>query len=312
MKKEEFKKKKIAVLMGGRSSERDVSLRSGKNVLDSLKRQGFKNVCQMDLNEDLLSRLKKEKIEAVFIALHGRFGEDGCVQGLLELSGIPYTGSGVLASALAMNKVAAKRIFQAKAIPTPNFSVVNDQVDIKKEAERIKWIFPYPLVVKPFSEGSSVGVSIVKSGDNLEGILKAAVDEFKDVFVEEFVKGKEVTVGILGDDALPILELKPHAEFYDYKAKYTKGGTEFILPARLSKPLTDKVQRTALLAHRALGCRGFSRVDIIVGEDHVPYVHEVNTIPGLTDTSDLPAEAAHAGISFDELVLRILGSAFKK
>jgi len=307
----DIKKLNIAVLMGGRSSERDVSLRSGKNVLNSLKKQGFKNVHKLDLGDDLLYNLRKNKIQAAFIALHGKFGEDGCVQGLLEMAGIPYTGSGVLASALAMNKVQAKKIFQAKGIATPNYSEINIYSDIKKEAERIERIFPYPLVVKPVSEGSSVGVTIVKEEDNLSGILAAAVDEFKDVFIEEYIKGKEVTVGILGEEALPVLELVPRSEFYDYKAKYTKGGTEFILPARLSKPLYHKVQQTALAAHRALGCRGFSRVDIIVSSDHVPYVHEVNTIPGLTDLSDLPAEAAHAGISFDELILRILKSAFE-
>ena len=308
---EKLKKLNVAVLMGGKSSERDVSLRSGKNVMEALKRQGFKNLFQMDIDGDLLGKLIKKKIDVVFIALHGKYGEDGCVQGLLELAGIPYTGSRVLASALAMDKVQAKRIFQAKGIPTPNFSIINTSIDIKKEAERISRIFPYPLVVKPVSEGSSVGVTIVKEEDNFLGVLKAAVDEFEAVFVEEFIKGKEVTVGILGQDALPILELAPRSEFYDYKAKYTKGGTDFILPARLSNPMTKKVQDTALAAHRALGCRGFSRVDIIVSPDHVPYVHEVNTIPGMTDLSDLPAEAAHADISFDELVLRMLKSAFK-
>ncbi len=308
MKKEELKKLKVGVLRGGRSREREISLRSGKKVVESLKKQGFK-VFEMDI--DALEDIKKNKIDVVFSALHGRLGEDGCVQGALELMGIPYTGSRVLASALAMDKVMSKRIFQSRGIPTPNFSEIDSLSDIKKEAERIKAIFPYPLVVKPVAEGSSLGVSIVKEGDNLEGIIEAAVSEYRDVFVEEFIKGREVTVGILGDEALPILELAPKAEFYDYKAKYTKGATDFIIPARLSKPLYEKVQQTALLAHRALGCRGFSRVDIIVGEDHVPYVHEVNTIPGLTDLSDLPAEAKQAGISFDELILRILQSAFE-
>ncbi|KAF0134467.1 MAG: D-alanine--D-alanine ligase [Candidatus Saganbacteria bacterium] len=305
-------KLKIAVLMGGRSSERAVSLRSGKNVINSLKNQGFKHVYQMDLEDQLTAKLLKNKIDVVFIALHGKFGEDGCVQGLLELAGIKYTGSGVLASALAMDKVQAKRIFQAKGIPTPNFSEIDKTVDIKKEAERIQKTFPFPVVVKPVSEGSSVGVTIVKEGDNLEGILKSAVDNFGDVFVEEYIKGKEVTVGILDEQALPILELAPKADFYDFEAKYTAGKTEFILPARLSKPLYKKTQDTALKAHRALKCKGLSRVDIIVSSEHVPFVHEVNTIPGLTDLSDLPAEAKHAGISFDALILRILQSAFKE
>lgn len=297
--------------MGGKSREREISLRSGRKVYDSLKKQGY-NVIQIDPDTDLIAKLKKNKIEVAFNALHGRFGEDGCVQGLLEMAGIPYTGSGVLASALGMNKVAAKRIFQARGIPTPNFFEISDFSNIEKEAQRISRIFPYPLVVKPVSEGSSLGVTVVKEGDNLAGILKAAVDEYKDVFIEEFIKGKEVTVGILEDEALPILELKPKAEFYDYKAKYTSGGTEFILPARLSKPLYRRTQDVALSAHRALFCQGYSRVDIIVGEDHVPYVHEINTLPGLTDLSDMPAEAAHAGINYDELIVRILKSAFEK
>lgn len=297
------------MLCGGKSRERDVSLRSGKRVYESLKKQGY-NAVLIDAKEDLIQQLKKQKVKIVFIALHGRFGEDGTVQGLLELYDIPYTGSGVLASALGMHKVAAKRIFQAKGIPTPNFFEIDASSDIGKEAERIQRVFPYPMVLKPVSEGSSLGVTIVKEGDNLEGILKAAVEEYKDVFVEEYVKGREVTVGILGEEALPILELVPKTKFYDYKAKYTAGLTDFILPARLSPPLYKRTQEVALQAHRALGCRGFSRVDIIVGEDdHVPYVHEVNTIPGLTDLSDLPAEAAKAGISFDELVIRILNSA---
>jgi len=309
MKEKDLKKLRVAVLCGGKSRERDVSLRSGKRVYESLKKQGY-NAVLIDAKEDLLQQLKKQKVEIAFIALHGRFGEDGTVQGLLELYDIPYTGSGVLASALGMHKVAAKRIFQARGIPTPNFFEIDAFSDIKKEAERIQRIFPYPLVVKPVSEGSSLGVAIVKEGDNLEGILKAAVDEYRDVFVEEYVKGREVTVGILGEEALPILELVPKTKFYDYKAKYTAGMTDFIIPARLSPPLYKRTQEVALQAHRALGCRGLSRVDIIVGEDdHVPYVHEVNTIPGLTDLSDLPAEAAKAGISFDELVLRILKSA---
>jgi D-alanine-D-alanine ligase len=236
------------------------------------------------------------------------------VQGLLELAGIPYTGSGVLASALAMHKVAAKQVFVAEGIPTPKFLLV-DALNLKEEIEKIKRIFPFPLVVKPVSEGSSLGVSILHDEKEVETVISKTVKKFKEVFVEEYVKGKEVTVGVLGTgpraEALPILELAPRNEFYDYEAKYTRGLTDFILPARLSKPLYEKTQAVAVAAHRGLGCRGFSRVDIIVGEDHVPYVHEINTIPGMTDLSDLPAEAAHAGISYDQLVVRILESAFE-
>lgn len=310
---EGLKSKKICVLMGGRSGERDVSLRSGKRVFESLQKQGF-DVITLDLEDDLIARLKNEKVEIVCIMLHGRFGEDGTVQGLLEMAGIPYTGSKVLASALAMNKLASKRVFDAVGIPTPRYLEIDASCDVKKEAERIRKIFPFPLVLKPTSEGSSLGVTLIKAGDDFEKILGDSAAEFRDVFVEEYVKGKEVTVGILGRNrdltALPILELVPKNEFYDFHAKYTAGMTDFILPARLSKPLYQKTQEVALAAHRALGCYGVSRVDIIVGPDHVPYVHDVNTIPGMTERSDLPAEAAHAGISFDELVAKILESAY--
>src|SRR3989339_627136 len=310
MPKTNLKKLKIAVLTGGRSGERNVSLRSGKRVFDSLKKQGF-NVVQIDPDEELISKLKKHKIDVAYIALHGKYGEDGVVQGLLELANIPYTGSKVLASALAMNKVAAKKIFKASKIPTPKFIGISLNADLEKEAERIKKIFPLPFVLKPVSEGSSLGVSIIKRKEGFEKILKETVEKFGDSFVEEFVKGREVTVGILNERPLPILELVPRAEFYSFDAKYSEGGTEFVLPARLSPPLYKKTQDIALAAHKALGCRGVSRVDIIVSnKDHTPYVCEINTIPGMTDKSDLPAQAAYAGISFDELVLRILESAF--
>lgn len=308
-----LKTKKIAVLMGGRSGEREVSLRSGKRVFESLKNQGF-NVISMDLEENLISRLKKKKIDIVYIALHGQFGEDGTVQGLLEIANIPYTGSKVLASALAMNKVASKMIFKAAGIPTPSYVEVDAASDIEKEAEKIKRLFPFPLVVKPVSEGSSLGVTLVKEEAELEKILKKTVKKFKDVFIEEYIKGREVTVGIIGKNkdlqALPVLELVSKNEFYDFEAKYTAGMTEFILPARLPKPLYEKVQEVALCAHKALGCYGVSRVDIIISKDHTPYVHDVNTIPGMTENSDLPAEAASAGISFDKLAVKILESAF--
>ena len=299
--------------MGGRSGERDVSLRSGKKVYDSLKSQGFK-VISLDGDEKLIDNLRKNKIDIAYIMLHGRFGEDGTVQGLLEHYGIPYTGSKVLASALAMNKVASKRIFEACSIPTPKYLVIDKNVSIKKQCEKIRRIFPFPLVVKPVSEGSSLGVTIVEDEEKFEGIVIETIEKYNDVFIEEYIKGKEVTVGILGKNedlmALPILELKPKAKFYDYHAKYSAGGTDFVLPAKLPKELYKHTQEVALAAHRALGCYGVSRVDIIVGRDHTPYVHEVNTIPGMTDRSDLPAEAQCAGISFDELVLKILESAY--
>lgn len=311
----ELKNNKICVLCGGRSGERDVSLRSGKNVFESLKRQGF-NVISLDLEDDLISRLKAEKVDLVYIALHGKYGEDGVVQGLLEMAGIPYTGSKVLASALCMNKLAAKRVFTAMGIPTPHFLEINERSDLKAQAEIIAKSFSVPMVLKPTSEGSSLGVVLIKEPDmkNLENILKQAVDKFKDILIEEYIKGQEITIGVVGTgrdvQALPILELVPKNEFYDFEAKYTEGLTEFILPARLDEASYKKAQAIALDAHNALGCYGLSRVDMIVGQNKIPYVTEINSIPGMTDRSDLPAQAKYAGISFDELVCKILQSAF--
>lgn len=308
-----LKKKKIAVLCGGRSREREVSLRSGKRVYESLKSQGF-NVIKLDLTDNLVADLKKKKIDLVYIILHGQYGEDGTIQGVLELAGIPYTGSKVLASALAMNKLAAKRIFDAANIPTPRYLPIDRNADLQAEADKIRRIFPFPLVVKPTSEGSSFGVSILKSGEKLESVLEKGLKEYRELFVEEFIKGKEITIGVIGTgadlQALPILELVPKNEFYDFAAKYTSGLTEFIIPARLPAPLYKRAQELALSAHQALGCYGVSRVDMIVSHDHIPYVTEVNSLPGMTEHSDLPAEAANAGITFDQLVVKILESAF--
>ena len=296
--------------MGGRSSEREVSLRSGKKVLASLKSQEF-DAIGLD-TDNLVENLKKKKIDIVFLALHGKYGEDGTIQGLLEMYGYPYTGSGVLASALAMDKVASKRIFVAVDIPTPKFKKINNI----KCCEGVKSTFPFPVVIKPVCEGSSIGVSIVKDKNNFDKAITKALSEFDNIFIEEYIKGCEVTVGIIGSGAdtvpLPVLELVSKKEFYDFEAKYNNGMTEFIIPARLPVPLYEKVQETALAAHNALGCYGVSRVDIIVSKDGVAFVHDVNTIPGLTDLSDLPAQALTAGLTYDQLILRILESAEKK
>lgn len=313
---ETLRKMKIAVLMGGRSGEREVSLRSGKRVLESLRRQGF-NVLGMDIVDDnFLENLKKEKIEIVFIALHGKGGEDGVIQGALDLLGIPYTGSGVLASALGMNKVASKRIFESAGIPTPKYYVIEENKDLKEECKNIIERLSLPVITKPISEGSSLGVTIVRDEAKLLDTIKSLIRDFGDGFAEEFIEGKIVTVGILGVNetlrALPVLELIPKSEFYDYKAKYTKGMTEFVLPARLEEKLYRRTQDVALKAHKILGCHGFSRVDIVISKDNIPYVHDVNTIPGLTELSDLPAEAEVMGISYDELILEILLSALNK
>src|SRR3989339_532801 len=263
-----LKNKKICVLMGGRSGERAVSLRSGKRVFESLQKQGF-NVITSDVEDDLIQKLKKEKVDLVYIALHGKYGEDGVVQGVLEMAGIPYTGSKVLASALAMNKLAAKRVFVAENIPTAKYLEVDASENIKEEVAKIEKQFKLPIILKPTSEGSSLGVIKIKTWEGFEKTLEQSVAEFKAVFVEEFLVGQEITVGVVGKyqdlQALPILELVTKNEFYDYEAKYTAGLTEFILPARLNPETTKKAQEIALAVHRTLGCYGVSRVDMIIG-----------------------------------------------
>ena len=310
-----FAGKKIAVLMGGRSGEREVSLRSGRNVLEALKRQGLQ-AAGIDVGLDLGTELRSKKIDAAFVILHGKYGEDGTVQGLLEMMDIPYTGSGVLASALAMNKVFSKKIFTGQAIPTPEYCWSGPQQDPKTAARQAVDDLGLPLVIKPVDEGSSLGVSIVK---NQEQAVKSFIQVHKkygQVMAERFIQGMNVTVGILGcglkTRALPVLELVSKNEFYDYQAKYTGGMTEFHVPARLPGSIYAKTQQVTLQAHQALGCHGWSRVDAIVDRSGTVYILEVNTNPGMTDLSDLPAEAKAEGMEYDQVVLEILDSARKR
>lgn len=297
--------------MGGRSREREISLRSGRRVLESLKRQGLDAV-ELEMNEDLPYQLKEKKIDISFIALHGKSGEDGRVQGLLEVLGLPYTGSGVLSSALAMNKVVAKKIWKYDNIPTPPFYEINIEEDIGKQTGEILQRLKLPVIIKPTSEGSSIGVVMIKDKEKLAPALRRAIAEFKSIFVEKFIDGKEVTVGILGIKknvrALPVLELRPKTGMYDYQAKYTKGLTEFIVPAQISQNLQKKTQEVALRAHKSLYCSGFSRVDIILDET-TPWVHDLNTIPGLTELSDLPKQAEASGLSYDDLIREMISYA---
>jgi len=307
-----FAKKRIGVLMGGWSGEREVSLRSGGNVLESLKRQGLDAV-GIDVGRDIAQQLAKNRVQAAFVILHGPYGEDGTVQGLLEMMGIPYTGSGVLASALAMHKGYSKKIFQESGVPTPNYCWVGRYQEEKPDPEHCLEMLGLPVVIKPAAEGSSLGVSIAKSPEQAVRDVRAVLKKYGEAIVERYVPGMAVTTGVLGTDsksrALPVLELVPKNEFYDYKAKYTKGMTEFHVPARLPGAVYRKAQATAVAAHRALGCRGWSRVDAIVDRAGTPWVLEVNTLPGMTDLSDLPAEAAAEGMDYDRLVLEILDSA---
>ena len=290
-------------MMGGLSREREISLKTGKAVLKALVEKGY-NACSIDVGRDIAEALIKEKIECAFIALHGRFGEDGTIQGMLELMRIPYTGSGVLSSALALHKIMSKKLFLCEKIPTPPFEAVQRQ-DIGKESFR-NISLSLPLVVKPAREGSTIGVSIVRTEEELALSLKEAGRYDEEILVEKFVGGKEITVGILEDIPLPIIEIVPKSGFYNYHSKYTKGETQYIIPARIPREKYLYAQEISLKAFRALGCSGFSRVDLMTDEQGDPFVIDVNTVPGMTETSLFPQAAGYAGIPFEDLVERIL------
>lgn len=301
MREKEVRKKKIGILFGGLSAEREVSLRSGNAVFKALKSIGY-HVVAIDAKGDFYAKLKKQKIEQVFIALHGGHGENGAVQGMLEVMGIPYTGSGVLASALAMDKVASKKIFLYHRIPVPAFRIVQRSA---KNASRGK--LGLPVVVKPATEGSSVGVEIVKDARSYQKALNKAFEYGDIVLIEKYIRGQEVQIAILDDTVLGGVEVRPSDEFYSYKAKYTAGLTQYIFPPQLDKKTYRKAEKAALAAHQALGCSGATRVDLIIDRNNNPYVLEVNTIPGMTETSLLPKIAKNAGLEFPELIQRILG-----
>ena len=303
MKDQSLKKKKIGVMMGGLSREREISLKTGKAILKALTEKGY-TACSIDVGQDIAETLVKEKIECAFIALHGRFGEDGTIQGMLELMRIPYTGSGVLASALALHKVMAKKLFLCEKIPTPSFDVFQRQEIGKDPLRNIS--LPLPLVVKPAREGSTIGVSIARTEEELVLALKEAGKYDEEILVEEFMKGKEITVGILEDIPLPVIEIVPKSGFYNYHSKYTKGETQYIIPARIPREKYLYAQEISLKAFRTLGCSGCARVDLMTDGDGDPFVIDVNTMPGMTETSLLPQAASYAGIPFGDLVERIL------
>lgn len=308
MNRDALKTKRIGILLGGLSSERDVSLRTGAAIGKALREAGYTAI-DLDVGKDIAEKLKGERIDVAFIALHGRYGEDGSIQGLLESMFIPYTGSGVLASALAMDKVAAKRAFVAAGLPVPK-QVVFDTVE---EALGAKLPFDLPAVVKPSREGSSVGVHIVKTRAEFEAGVKEAATHAGQLLVEQFVAGREVQGAVLDNVALGVIEVKPAREFYDYTAKYGPGsGTQYIFPAELPPPLYQRVMDVSLAAHKALGCSGASRSDVIATPDGGVVLLEINTLPGMTETSLLPKIAAGRGIPFTELCLRLLEGASLK
>jgi D-alanine-D-alanine ligase len=301
--------KKVAVLYGGQSAERDVSLRTGKACADGLAQKGY-DVTLVDVDREVASRLREGRFEVVFNALHGRWGEDGCVQGLLEAMAIPYTGSGVLASAMGMDKVVAKAMFRSLGLPVIEYRVFPAARAASIALSELP--FGLPCVVKPSGEGSSVGVHIVKDPTKLPEACKDAATFKGDVIVERYVKGAEVNVAVLDGKALGAIEIVPANEFYDYAAKYTAGTTKYFYPARIPEAHTRRVMEAAELAHRGLGCAGVTRVDFIVAPDGTPFILEINTLPGMTATSLVPKIAAGLGIAFPDLCERILeGAALK-
>jgi len=307
MTREELKTRKIGVLCGGLSAEREVSLKSGEAVHQALTAAGYDAVL-IDVDRNLAANLAEQKVELAFVALHGRYGEDGAVQGVLELMGIPYTGSGVLASALAMHKVYAKAAFAASGLLVAPYRVLSRGESLDPGTLG----FPFPVVVKPSQEGSSVGISIVRSPEELGSALELAFRYDREALVEQFIAAREIQVGILDDKAIGAIEIVPRNEFYDFEAKYTPGMAEHIFPAPLAETLYRKALGIGELAHRALGCSGYSRVDLLVTPDEQCYVLEVNTLPGMTALSLFPEIANGVGIPFAELIVRIILSASLK
>jgi D-alanine-D-alanine ligase len=295
---------KVAVLMGGKSAEREVSLKSGGMVLEALRRRGV-DAHAFDPRDRSLEDLLKQRFARVFIALHGRFGEDGTLQGALEWLGIPYTGSGVLASALAMDKLRSKRLWAAEGLPTAPYEVLGPHSDMQAVAKRLGT----PLFVKPASEGSSVGMSKVRSAAALDEAFALAVNYDPVVIAEKFIDGPELTAAILGEEVLPLIRIETPREFYDYEAKYLAEDTRYLIPCGLDARKEKELQALCLRAFRALGCSGWGRVDLMLDKRGRPYLLEINTAPGMTDHSLVPMAARAVGLSYEDLCVRILEGA---
>lgn len=310
-------KKNIAVLMGGISPEREISFRSGKAVAGALRKTN-NNVIDIIVNDKIVDELGVHEIDVAFIALHGYFGEDGGIQEILESKGIPYTGSGVYASRLAMNKLKSKGILRKGNIATPDYLTVlamQDNSEIVEEVEKLK----LPVVTKPINNGSSVGISIIREYDELQNGIDQAGEFGKEILVEKYIEGRELAVSILNDTPLPIIEIRPASKFYDYDSKYKDERTQYIVlkssktssEESLAQSIYANAQELAVSAHKSLGCRGFSRVDMILGNDGEIYVLEANTIPGFTERSLLPKAASAVNINFVELCNIIVNTALK-
>lgn len=309
-----FQNKKIAVLYGGVSEEREVSLRSGQNIYDALTSfSELKNNCiliDVKNHYELVETLKKEKIEYCYNILHGTFGEDGSIQGLLDCLNIKYTGENTLVSSVCMNKVYTKRIWQSSNIPTADFILLKDIFeDIHKKENKIN----FPLILKPISNGSSVGVSLIKNKKEFEEAIKK-IEKISDYFIEPYIKGKEITVGLVRENkgiyTFPILGINTKNEIYDYDAKYTAGKTELEVPAKIEKDTEKKVIEICSSAYNILGCEGLCRIDAIIDENDKIYLMEVNTQSGMTNTSDIPAMAKSVNIKFEDIALYVLGLSY--
>jgi len=328
----------VAVLMGGKSEEREVSLSTGRMILGALNPDKYNalavDAARFGMGSPEIGRCRSSaasgemlpldyilrpdgsqpKPDVVIIALHGKFGEDGTVQGLLELLGIPYVGSGVLASALALDKIMTRKMLEHEGIPIPKGIAIRRPFDMHSLSRRIGRELGYPVVVKPNQQGSTIGLSIVRTASDLPSALDLAFSYDDDVLLEEFIEGTEITAAVIGNDEpqiLPLIEIVPEGGFYDYYSKYTPGATEEIVPARIPKHLYRRAEELGLACHKALGCRGMSRTDMMVRGDDI-YVIELNTIPGMTPTSLLPRAAQAAGIEFPELLDRLIGYALEK
>jgi D-alanine-D-alanine ligase len=296
--------KKIGVLMGGLSPEREVSLTTGNSVFEAIRRNGLEAIA-IDVDHNIAVNLKQTGVDVAFIALHGTYGEDGTIQGILEYAQIPYTGPGVLGSSIAYDKVKSKEIFKINAIPSADYQVFQ-----RKQKNETTRTLELPVVVKPSNQGSSIGIHIVKEESEWLPALEDAFTYSEEVVVEQFIEGRLVAVGMRGETPLPLVHIKPKSEFYDYEAKYTQGKTDYVCPpVDLSAEEISRCEQVAIQVFRALKGRGVPRVDAIVDAKGTPYVLEMNTIPGMTPTSLLPMAAKQAGIDFDALVMEILNSA---
>jgi len=305
---------RVGVLMGGVSSERAISLKSGNAVVEALDRQGL-DVLSMDIVDDDHNKialcLRNANINIAFIALHGRLGEDGGIQSILENENIPYTGSGVSASRLAFDKVITQNLLKKSNINIPSYVTLSkgNQVD---SGAILGAIGTYPLIVKPACEGSSIGITLVAKEDELDAAVQNAWRYDDTVLIEKCIQGRELTVGILGSDTLPVVEVFPKNHFFDFESKYKKGASKYIVPAEIAEGFTGELQHVALKAHQILGCEDFSRVDFMIDIDQKYYVLEINTIPGFTSTSLLPKAAAYYGLSFDQLCIQLTELAYGK